>query len=150
MVKLTFDFDEKELSESRVTKDDILAYARNMALKHDISETSYGVFEKDGKDAVALLAMMGVESLRTNLEYLKYVKRVELDDEGDIDDCKESVEEWLEERGGVMVKLTFDFDKEKLLERGLTEDGMLEEVREFAKENGIEEIAYGVSEKSGA
>lgn len=49
-----------------------------------------------------------------------------------------------------MVKLTFDFDKEKLLERGLTEDGMFEEVREFAKENGIEEIAYGVSEKSGA
>jgi len=48
-----------------------------------------------------------------------------------------------------MVKLTFEFDKAEVAKRGLTEDGLLAEVREFAKENKIAETSCGAFEQDG-
>lgn len=95
MVKLTFEFNETEVAKAGLTTDELLTEVRAFAKENDIAETSYGVFEKDGVDAVAMLSKLGVETLRKNLDYLKYIKTLNLDDDGDIDDCKESVVEWL-------------------------------------------------------
>ncbi len=99
MVKLTFEFDKAEIAKAGLTEDELLAEVREYAKKNKISETSRGVFEKDGEDAVAMLVMIGVETLRKDLAYMKYVKSLVLDDDGDKEDCKESVRDWLiEER----------------------------------------------------
>lgn len=99
MVKLTFEFNKAEIAKAGLTENELLKDVRAFAKKHNIAETSFGVFEKDGKDAVALLSMIGVETLRKDLAYMNYVKTLKLDDDGDVDDCKESVQEWLEEEG---------------------------------------------------
>lgn len=101
MVKLTFEFDKAEVAKAGLTEDILLAEVREYAKKNDISETSFGVFEKDGEDAVAMLVMIGVETLRKDPAYMKYVKTLELDDDGDKEDCKESVREWLIEEGRI-------------------------------------------------
>ena len=99
MVKLTFEFNKEEIAKAGLTEDEILLDVRNYAKKYDIAETSFGVFEKDGEDAVAMLVMIGVETLRKDLAYMRYIKSLELDDNGDKEDCKESVREWMVEEG---------------------------------------------------
>ncbi len=48
-----------------------------------------------------------------------------------------------------MVKLIFEFDRAEITKAGLTEDELLAEVREYAKENKIAETYHGVFEKDG-
>lgn len=95
MVKLTFEFDKSEIKKAGLTEDELLADVRKYAKENDIAETAFGVFEKDGEDALAMLVMIGVETLRKDLAYMKYVKTLELDVDGEKEDCKESVQKWL-------------------------------------------------------
>lgn len=101
MVKLTFKFDKAEVAKAGLTEDKLLKDVRVFARKHDIEETSFGVFEKDGKDAVALLTMIGIDTFRKDLAYMKYIRTLELDDDGDVEDCKGSIQEWLAEEGKI-------------------------------------------------
>ena len=48
-----------------------------------------------------------------------------------------------------MGRLTFVFNKEKLESAHKSENDMLTPMREYAKENGIKELATGVFEKEG-
>lgn len=48
-----------------------------------------------------------------------------------------------------MVKLEFVFDKEKIMQAGLTESELLQPMREHARKYGITEIEQGVFAKDG-
>lgn len=49
----------------------------------------------------------------------------------------------------INVSLTFDFNKEKVAEDGLTTDELLAPMREYAKKYGIDEPEYGVFTMTG-
>jgi len=51
--------------------------------------------------------------------------------------------------GQARTTLTFNFDEEAVNRAGLTKDELLEDMRCYAKECDVEEIAYGVFEKRG-
>jgi len=51
--------------------------------------------------------------------------------------------------GQAKTTLTFNFDEEAVNRAGLTKDELLEDMRCYAKECDVEEIAYGVFEKRG-
>lgn len=48
-----------------------------------------------------------------------------------------------------MVTLSFEFDEDKVEAAGYTCDELLQEMRDYAEEQEIEEINYGVFAKSG-
>ena len=56
---------------------------------------------------------------------------------------------WRERAEGQRTTLTFDFNGEAVVAAGLTTDELLEDMRSYAKECGIDEIEYGVFSKSG-
>ena len=47
-----------------------------------------------------------------------------------------------------MITLTFDLNREKMAQDGITEDDMLNPMREYAEKYNINEIRKGVFEKS--
>ena len=48
-----------------------------------------------------------------------------------------------------MGRLTFVFNQGKLKEKNMTEEDLLKPMRDFAKENGIKEVSFGVFEVDG-
>ncbi|MDD6489217.1 MAG: hypothetical protein PUG48_05320 [Clostridia bacterium] len=94
MVKLIFEFDKAEIAKAGLTEDELLAEVREYAKKNKISETSFGVFEKDGEDALCLLMMIAHNILCDRPHYLDCLKSLMLDDEGEIEDCVEIAKEW--------------------------------------------------------
>ena len=56
---------------------------------------------------------------------------------------------WRDRAKGQRTILTFDFDGEVVAAAGLTTDELLEDMRSYAEECGIDEIEYGVFSKSG-
>ena len=96
MVKLTFEFDKAEIAKAGLTENELLAEVRNYAEKNKISETSFGVFEKDGEDALCLLMMIAHDILCDRPHYIDCLKALILDDDGDIEDCLEIAKGWLE------------------------------------------------------
>lgn len=60
---------------------------REYAKKFNISEDEYGVFSKDGEDALCLLTMFVTRHTRKNLEYVSFFKEWTLDVDGETEDC---------------------------------------------------------------
>ena len=83
MVRLTFDFNEEALVKYNVTKDELLAEIREYSKENDIEETSFGVFEKDGEQALGTIIAITVKILNENTMYLKYLNCLELDEDGE-------------------------------------------------------------------
>lgn len=63
----------------------------------------------------------------------------------ELSDNNQNYLQWWEMR----TTLTFDFNKKAVEEAGTTTDELLKDMREYAKECGIEEIAYGVFTAAG-
>lgn len=57
MTTLKFIFNEEKVAAAGTTKDALLAPMREHAAKYGIEETAYGVFSKDGEDAMCVITM---------------------------------------------------------------------------------------------
>lgn len=95
MVKLTFEFDKAEIAKEGLTEDELLAEVRTYAKKNKISETSHGVFEKDGEDALCQIMMIAHTLLCDRPHYLDCLRSLNMDDDGEIEDCLKIAREWL-------------------------------------------------------
>lgn len=100
MVKLTFEFDKAEVTQAGLTEDELLTEVRDYAKKNNISETSYGVFEKDGDNALCLLMIIADQFLTNNQENLNYLTYLELDDEDEKENCIDSFKRWMMKKSG--------------------------------------------------
>lgn len=98
MVKLTFVFNEKVMKKYGVTKEELLKETREYAKENEIAETSFGVFEKDGEDAMCLLLKIAIKILKENLSYMDYLKKLELDVDGEKEDCIKETRNWLKKK----------------------------------------------------
>lgn len=105
MVKLTFIFNKKILKREGITEDEILKEMREYANENEINETSYGVFEKEGEDAMSLLIIFASELLCKNQKYMLYLKKLELNVDGEKEDCIETTKQWLQKKGQLNKEL---------------------------------------------
>lgn len=87
MVTLTFEFNEKALAERGLTKDLFLEDMRSYSKKFGIIENDFGVFEKDGEHALCLLLKKALEILEIVPYATKYLKKLELNVDGEIENC---------------------------------------------------------------
>lgn len=94
MVTLTFFFNEKILIEKNLTRDDLLVEIRQYSQQYNIIEKSVGCFEKDGEDAMCLLLKIALKLLKGNKKYVECLNKLELDVDGQKEDCIESVRRW--------------------------------------------------------
>lgn len=94
MVKLTFEFNKAEVAKRGLTEDGLLTEVRAFAKENKIAETSYGVFEQDGEDALCLLMMIAHRILCDRPHYIDCLKSLKLDDDGDIEECIEIAKGW--------------------------------------------------------
>ena len=88
MVTLTFDFNEDRVMEAGHTTDELLAPMREHAKKYGIDEVEYGVFAKDGINALAAIAKFVVN---VSLDYLDYLNTWMMNVDGEVEDCKSSI-----------------------------------------------------------
>ena len=95
MVKLIFEFYGDRLKDKNLTEDEMLAEVREFAGENDIDETSHGIFEKDGEDALCLLMMIAHRLLTERPNYMECLKSLVLDDDGDIEECVEIAKKWI-------------------------------------------------------
>ena len=98
MTKLVFVFNEKDLKKFDVTKEELLKEVRVFANENGIIESSFGVFEKDSEDAMALCIKIASRILKGNQVYVACLKKLELDVDGEIEDCIVSHREWMKMR----------------------------------------------------
>lgn len=93
MVKLTIELDEDEVKKADIDEFDEAEFwnrVRTHARKKEIIESSNGVFEMDGENALCRLLSIPVEllDLYKHKEQLKYFSKLELNVDGEIEDCK--------------------------------------------------------------
>ena len=105
MVKLTFEFNEELIKKNNITKDELLKEMREYARANDIVESSYGVFKKDGEDALCLLSMIAVKIAEKCVQDTNYLNMLELDVDGEKEDCIRETKEWLQEE-----RIIFHYD----------------------------------------
>ena len=72
---------------------------REYAKANDIVESSYGVFEKDGEDALAMLLNIATSIVINNQNYMNYLDVLELDVDGKKENCITSIKKWLKNKG---------------------------------------------------
>lgn len=99
MVTLTFVFDKEKVLAAGTTEDELLVPMREHAKKYGISEDEYGVFSKDGEDALCDLSMFVAKHTRIHLDYVSYFKSWILDIDGEKEDCIEDTLSWYQEEG---------------------------------------------------
>lgn len=97
MVTLTFVFNQEKVASAGSTEDELLYPMREHAKKYGISEDEYGVFSKDGEDALCVLTMVIPKITQNNREYLDFLKEWTLDVDGETEDCIKESREWFEE-----------------------------------------------------
>lgn len=97
MVTLTFVFDKEKVAAAGKTEDGLLAPMRTHAKKYDIAETEYGVFSKDGEDAMCVISMFVPEIVEKDPKYIGFLKEWTLNVEGDEEDCIKEMQEWYAE-----------------------------------------------------
>lgn len=85
MVTLTFDFNIDKVWEAGYTTDDLLAPMREHAKRYGIEEVEYGVFAKDGINA---LAAIGKYVVSVPSDFIDYLDSWILNVNGNIEDCK--------------------------------------------------------------
>ncbi len=98
MVSLTFEFNEEIIKKDEVSKADLLKEMRSYAAENNIKEIKYGVFEKNGDDALATILNIATKLIRENSSYMEYIKKMELDVDGEKEDCIKETKEWLAEK----------------------------------------------------
>lgn len=98
MVTLTFIFDRNKLVKAGKTEDALLAPMREHAIKYGIEETGYGVFSKDGEDALCDLSMAVTNIVEKNPRYINFLKRWILNVDGEEEDCIWPSRQWLIEQ----------------------------------------------------
>ena len=102
MVKLTFEFDEAVLKEYSMTKDELLDEVRIFANENGITESRFGVFEKDSEDALCVILDIATKIVLDNMKNIECLKKVELDVDGEIEDCIKETKEWLLEENAII------------------------------------------------
>lgn len=95
MTTLEFIFNEEKVAAAGTTKDALLAPMREHAAKYGIEETAYGVFSKDGEDAMCVITMFVPQIVMENPEYINFLEKWPLDVDGDKEDCIDSSRRWL-------------------------------------------------------
>lgn len=88
---LTFEFDMEAVEKAGLTTDELLEDMRMYAKENEIVETSYGVFEKNGSHAMAILIGYAVRKNKAEPEFINYLSSWIADIEGTIEDCKVSI-----------------------------------------------------------
>ncbi len=99
MVSLTFVFNKEKVASAGSTEEELLCPMREYAEKYGISENEYGVFSKDGEDALCLLTMFVTRHTRKDLEYVSFLKEWTLDVDGETEDCISEVLKLYEKKG---------------------------------------------------
>lgn len=92
MTTLTFDFNKEEVKKAGTTTDELLKDMRSYAKECGVKEVSYGVFAKDGKDAMAILIGYAVRKSDSDPDFIKYLTSWIADVNGNVEDCKVSIE----------------------------------------------------------
>lgn len=95
MTTLKFIFDKEKVAAAGKTEDELLAPMREHAAKYGIAEPEYGVFSKEGEDAMCVIMMFGPVMLKQNPEYIHYLEQWPLDVDGEKEDFKDSSFRWL-------------------------------------------------------
>ena len=88
-MRLIFDFNEDKVVADGLTADELLAPMRAYGKEHGIRETSYGVFEREGREAMAIVLKFVVRYSTKNPWYLDYLEHWTFNIDGRIEDCKE-------------------------------------------------------------
>ena len=96
---LTFDFNEEAVKKAGLTTDELLEDMRRYAKECDIKEISYGVFEKTGVHAMAMLIGYAVRKGKAEPEFINYLTSWIADIDGTIEDCKQEIIRIWEEQG---------------------------------------------------
>ena len=96
---LTFNFDMTEVEKAGFTTDELLEDMRRYAKECDIAETSYGVFEKTGVHAMAMLIGYAVRKGKAEPEFINYLTSWIADIDGTIEDCKQEIIEIRKKQG---------------------------------------------------
>lgn len=99
MVSLTFKFNEEKVADAGLTCDDLLVQMREHAKKYNIEEIEYGVFAKEGPDAVAVVGMIIPKIIRYNIELVDFLEEWTYDINGRPEDCIEEARYWEGRRG---------------------------------------------------
>lgn len=99
MITLTFVFNKDKVEKAGYTENELLQPMREHAQKYGISEPEYGVFSKDGEDALAELTMFIPRITREIPEYIDLLDEWTLDVNGEREDCIKETREWYKEHG---------------------------------------------------
>ena len=95
MVTLTFAFNKEKVATAGMTEEALLAPMREHAAKYDIAEEEYGVFSKDGEDALCVISKFVPDMVDKNPGYLDLLEKWTLNVDGDDEDCIQISREWL-------------------------------------------------------
>ena len=95
MVKLTFKFNERKIRKKEKFKEEILNEMRCYSKKYGIVEMEEGIFEMDGEDALCLILDIATKIVLDNMKNIECFKKVELNVDGEIEDCIKETKEWL-------------------------------------------------------
>ncbi len=98
MVSLTIELNESEVKKADIDEFDETEFwkkIRDYAKEENVRETANGVFEMDGMDAMAVLLKIPVVLLELyeNKKLLKFFNKLELNINGEIEDCKYCIQE---------------------------------------------------------
>lgn len=99
MVTLTFVFNKNKVKEAGCTEEELLRPMREHAKKYGIAEDEYGVFSKDGEDALCVLTMYVSRATRENLDYVSYFDELTLNVDGEVEDCIAETKKWYKMKG---------------------------------------------------
>ena len=98
MVTLTIKLNKEEIKKADIDEFDVDEFwnkIRDYAKKEEVVENSEGVFEKDGIDAMCILGQIPVSvlDLYKHKELLRFFDILELNVDGEIEDCKYCIQE---------------------------------------------------------
>lgn len=99
MTTLKFIFNKEKVAAAGTTEDALLAPMLEHAAKYGIEETEYGVFSKDGEDAMCVITMFVDRHTRSHLDYVSYLSEWTLDVDGEEEDCIDNTLRWYQCRG---------------------------------------------------
>lgn len=102
MVTLIFDFNKEKVEAAGLTTDDLLQPMREHAKKYDIKETSYGVFQKEGENAMCVVGMFVTDITDRDHKYISYFNSWIFNVNGQIEDCVETIKRWYKKNGIMM------------------------------------------------
>lgn len=97
MVSLTFVFNKDKVEKAGYTEDELLQPMREHAKKYGISEDDYGVFSKEGEDALCVVSMFIPDIVELHPEYIGYLNEWTLDVNGEKENCIKETYEWYQE-----------------------------------------------------